>query len=112
VRERPQPEDVVGGDEVDRRAHDPGADRPTLQQQRREVLWVEPLEPRPEPDVGRERRLRLEADQVLDGVGGRGRLGGSSLEEPLPREQRAIERSVIEDGRFRHPTSLADDPDR
>ena len=62
---------------------------------------AKPREARPEPVVGRVRRLRLHADEVLERVGHRHR---QPLEQPLACEQRPVERARAE--QLRHGPSI------
>ena len=68
---RPQGEAVPVGDEVDRPAHERHPHRLAALDQALELLRPEALDARPERDVGVARLLRLQADQVLDHLGGR-----------------------------------------
>ena len=88
LRPGSQRERVARGHEVDGRAHQRGSDRPTVLDRRSELAGVEAVQPRPEPDVRRQRRLRLHANEVLDLVeGGR----GHAFEQVLAGEQGAVE---------------------
>ena len=103
LHQRTQQQAVVGGDEVDRSAHDADAhDLPALEQLRQR-LRLEPLEPRPEPGVRIVWDLGLHADEVLHGRERRPRV---SLQQQLPRERRTVQRPAAED--LVHPAILAD----
>ena len=78
---------------MNRRSHECHANGAALEDQLRELVGPELLEPRPESDVGRGGNLRLHADESLD----RSRCGHLlPSEKHLPREQRAVERAPAE----------------
>jgi hypothetical protein len=83
-------EAVAGGNEVDGVAHQRDSHRAPLQDKAGEPVGVGTLEPRPQADVWRFRGLGLHPDEVLDGL-----FGGQrpAAQQPLPFEQRAVERS-------------------
>ena len=93
LHERTQQEAVVGGDEVNRPAHDTDAHHLPALEQLGQRLRPEPLEPRPEPGVRVVRNLRLHADEVLHR---RERRQLIPLEQELPRERRAVQRPPAE----------------
>jgi hypothetical protein len=67
---------------MNRRAHERGAYRVATGDQPRQLIRLEPVEPRPERDVGIARHLRLHADEILD----RPRYGSFfTPQEELPR---------------------------
>jgi hypothetical protein len=66
--ERPEDEAVVGGEEVDRAPHRGDAHKVSMEEETAELVWLEAVEPRPEPEVGVQRDLRLEADEMGDSV--------------------------------------------
>ena len=68
---RPQGKAVPVGDKVDCPAHERHPHRLAAFDEALELLRPEALDARPERDVGIARLLRLEADQVLDDLGGR-----------------------------------------
>jgi len=78
---------------MDRRAHERDPNRVPVADQARELLRIEVRDARPDADVWALRRLRLQADQPLEDVD-RGNV--LPLEEQLPRERRAVERSPVE----------------
>ena len=84
----PQREEVVGGDEV----HGPPHQRPAhdllVFGHPRQLRGVELVEPAPEAGVGRQRHLRLHADQVLDRSGDADRLAAQ--------QQLALQESAVE----------------
>jgi hypothetical protein len=86
---------------VDGPAHQRDAGHSPAQDQLGQVIGAEPVQPRPKAVVGRERRLGLQPDQVLDRLdypfGARGAVslsGGQRhrAEQQLPVEQRAVQR--------------------
>ena len=85
---RAEGEAVACGDEVDRPAHERQPHGLARLEQPLQLLGAEALEPRPERDVRILRLLRLQADEVLD------RLGGRPLHPPeqeLPLQQGPIQ---------------------
>ena len=102
LHERSQDQRVAHRDQVDRAAHQRQAHGLALGQHPPELVRVEALDARPEPEVRRQRFLRLEADEELHDVGHR---RGDALEQQLPLEQRSIERAPLED-LGRHCTEL------
>jgi hypothetical protein len=94
--QRAERQAVAGGDEMDRRAHQGDPDHLPAHQQLGKVTGLEPGQPAPKPVVRRERRLRLQAGQVLDhrhhGCGP-ARAGGQRgrPEQHLPREQGPVQ---------------------
>jgi hypothetical protein len=73
---------------VDRCPHHRTADRLTFLQQLDEFVGLEPVQPRPQPDVRRERRLGLHADKVLDRLE-RGRV--LTFDQPLTVQRGAVQ---------------------
>ena len=65
--ERPEAPRVACGDEVDRPAHERHPDHRAVDEQVGELLAPEVVEPRPQPDIGRVRRLGLHPDEMLEG---------------------------------------------
>jgi hypothetical protein len=61
---------VVCRDEVDRRPHHRRPHCLSLGDQVGQLLRLEPVEPRPQGDVGIAWYLRLHADEMLDRLGG------------------------------------------
>ena len=102
LHERAQQQAVVGGDEVDRPAHDADPHELPALEQLRQRLRPEALEPRPERRVRVVRHLRLHADEVLDG---RERRQRRPLEQELARERGAVQRPVAQ--HFHDPAILA-----
>ncbi len=94
LRQRLERERVPDRGQVDRPAHEPEPDDLPLLEQPPELIRVEALEPRPEPDVRRHDLLRLEPDEVLDHVVHR-HVGAA--EQVLPLQQRAVQRAATED---------------
>jgi hypothetical protein len=88
----PDPDDerpvVALGDEMDRRPHQRPLDDGLPAQRAGELVPLEALEPRPEPDVRRGRVLRLDPADPFQRAGQR-RL--RPLEQELPREQRPVQ---------------------
>jgi hypothetical protein len=66
LHHRPQGEAVGGGDQVDGAAHQRDAYDAPVEDQPGEVVRLEALNPRPQPEVRRERRLCLHPHQVGD----------------------------------------------
>ena len=64
--ERAQPQRVVGGDEVDGRAHERGPDRAAIDDGVGQLGRIEARQARPQADVRRQRGLGLQADEVLE----------------------------------------------
>ncbi len=90
LRQRPEDERVIGGDEVDRRSHQGNPHDPARLEELGELLGPEALESRPERRVRVMRFLRLESDEVPNRVEC---SEGSSLEQELPRKRRAVQGS-------------------
>ncbi len=103
LHQRTQQQAVVGGDEVDRPAHDADAHDLAALEQLRQRLRPEPLEPRPEPGIRIVWDLRLHADEVLHRRERRPRV---PLQQQLPRERRTVQRPPAE--HLVHPAILAD----
>ena len=61
---------------------------PAPRERLRQLVTLEPVEPRPEGEIGNRRRLRLQAAEPLDRLDGAQRL---PLEQELPLEQGAVE---------------------
>jgi hypothetical protein len=84
---------------VDRAAHQRDPHHAAVGDQRGQVLGEEAVEPGVQPEVGRERRLSLQPDQVLDGLhhlgGPRGPGGGQpgTVKQQLAGQQRAVDRA-------------------
>jgi hypothetical protein len=93
LHQRAQGQAVAGGDEVDRGAHQRCAHRAALGEQRRQFVVTKAVESGPEANVRRIGSLGLQADQVLNRLGGREAV---ALEEQLPREEGAVEGARIE----------------
>ena len=94
LEQRSQLEAVVGGDEVDRPAHDDDADDGAVEQQLRQRARVEPVEARPQADVRVLRLLRLQPDEVGDDVE---RRTIDALEQQLPRQRGSVQGSGRQD---------------
>ena len=99
LQHRPQRQAVPGGDQVDGRALQRDPDRAPVGQRRAQLGRVEAVQPRPQPDVRVLRLLRLQADQVLDGVQ---RRSPDPAQQQLPVQQRPVERAVAEHGEISH----------
>ena len=95
LHERPQRERVVRVDEMDGHAHERGPHRPPLLERGRQHARVKALQPGPQRHVRSQRRLGLQADEVVERVGGR---AVHPAEQPLALEQRAVERPRRERG--------------
>ena len=86
-------EGVAPGDQVDGGAHERHPYRLASLDQPGQLRWLQPLEARPQADVGRDRHLRLQPHQVLD----RCRRGhGAPLQQQLAGQQRAVELPLAE----------------
>jgi hypothetical protein len=88
---------VAGGHEMDGPAHQRDPDHPPAQDQLGQIIRAEPRQPRPQPVIGRERRLRLQARQVLDRLdhplGTQASLGQRNpAQQHLPVEQGPVHR--------------------
>ena len=94
--ERAQLQGVVGSHQVDRPPHHDDADEPALLEQLADGGGVEPVEPRPQREVGIERVLGLHPDQVRDRVERRKRR---PLQQELAGQRRPVEGTAIEDER-------------
>jgi len=81
---------VAGGDQVDGRPHQRGANRLPPGDQVGQLVVTEALQPRPQADVWIRGHLGLHADQSLDR---RGRRQLPAAKQHLPLEQRAVERA-------------------
>jgi hypothetical protein len=88
LHERAQREPVGRADEMDRRAHEGDPHRPPLGEQGRDILGPALGESGPQPHIPGVRSLRLQADEVLDGLQ-RGEVGAA--QEQLPVEGGAVE---------------------
>jgi hypothetical protein len=78
---------------VDRPAHEDDPDRLAAFEESRQLVRVEVRQPRPELEVRSLDVLGLEADELLDRLQ---RSGPPRFQQPLTRQQRAIERAVVE----------------
>ena len=88
LHERPEDERVTDGHEVHSPAHERETHHDPVREHAAELVRVEALEARPEPEVGRQRRLRLKAEQVLDGLPDR---LVDAAEQQLALEKRSVE---------------------
>jgi len=79
---------------MDRAAHEHDPDHIAAFEQRRQLVWVEVRQPRPELVVRRLDVLGLQADELLDRLQ---RARATRLQQPLTCQQRAVERAGIED---------------
>jgi len=102
LHERAQHQAVVGADEMERGAHGDDADDAPLEQQRRELLRTEMIEPRPQRRVRVQRDLRLQTDEVLDRVEHR---QGRPAEQQLALQRRSVQRLQAENLRAHRPDS-------
>jgi hypothetical protein len=91
--ERPHRTEVARGGQVDGRAQQRAPDHRVPLDQAGQLVRVEPLEPRPQRDVGVVLLLRLERDQVLDHVD---RGPPLAAEQELPLEQRPVQCSGVQ----------------
>jgi hypothetical protein len=91
--EGPQRESIARRDHVDGHAHERRAHGAALLEGRRELGGVEVPKPRPQRDVGRQRRLRLQADEVLERALDAARRAS---QQELAFEQGAVERARAE----------------
>ena len=73
---------------MDRRPHHRGLDDAPALEPAGDGVALEPLDPRPEPDVHRRRVLRLEPAHPLEHARQR---RAHALEQHLPREERAVQ---------------------
>jgi hypothetical protein len=96
LHQRPQQRRVARGHQVHRPAHERQPHELALGQHAAELVRIEPAQARPQPEVGRQRRLRLEAEQVLHR---RDHRAVCTLQEQLSLQQRAVELAGAEDGR-------------
>ena len=81
---------------MDGGAHERQPDHEAVRHEARQRLGIEVRDPRPQPEVGIARQLGLHAHEVSEHVGetlAAPRRGGSSLEQALPGQQGATERS-------------------
>src|SRR5262245_64308033 len=86
--EGPQQQAVVRADEVESRPHDDDAHCAPLNEQLGELVGPETVESRPQPRVRIQRQLRLQADEVLDGVQGR---DARTTKQQLSLERRPVQ---------------------
>jgi len=101
--DRAQGQAVARGEQVDCRAHHRDPDGLPVADQRRQLVRVEAVQPRPERHVRRLRQLRLQADHVLD------RLRRRHLhpaQQQLAMQQRAVQRPLAKHLRD-HATRMA-----
>ncbi len=96
LHERTQGEGVVRRHQVQRPAEQGHPDRAPIAERLGQPLGAEPIQTRPQRDVGISRHLRLHADEPFDRVQ---RLDPAPTEQHLAFEQRAVERAAIEDAR-------------
>ena len=102
LHQLPQREAVPGGHQVDGAAHQRDPDHAPVGDQRGQVLGAEAVQPGVQAVVGREGRLGLQPDQVLDGACHlRGPLGAGlgqprAVEEQLTGQQRAVDRAAAQ----------------
>ena len=82
-----------GRDQVDGAAHHDDANEPAVLEHRAHLVRVQALEPRPQREVGVERVLGLQADEVLDG---HVRRHVRALQQQLASERGAVQRSIGE----------------
>jgi hypothetical protein len=97
MHDRPQPERVVGRDEVERPTHERHPDGRSIADEVAEIPGPEAVEPRPQARIRRGRDLGLHADEVLE----RRRDGHirrrCATKEHLAGEERAIQRPEAKD---------------
>jgi hypothetical protein len=94
--QRPQRQRVVRTDQVDGAAHERDPDHVPADQQAGQVLGPEAVQPGQQAVVGRERRLGLQADQVLDHGQDRAHGGRLALQQVLAGQQGTVERPAAE----------------
>jgi hypothetical protein len=94
LHERAEAQHVVGRDEVDGRPHHGRPHDAALEEEIGERLRPESVESRPEREVRVARDLRLQTDEVLDGVERGSRI---AMEEQLALERRTPESPRAED---------------
>jgi hypothetical protein len=94
LHERPQEQRVADGDEVHGAAHQLDPDGLAVGQQAAQLVRVEAGDARLQAEVGRERGLGLQAEEVLDDAG---HVARHALQQQLPGEQRAVELTPAED---------------
>jgi hypothetical protein len=102
--ERAEAARVAGGDQVDRAAHQRDPHHLAVAQQPAQLLGVECGQSRPQPHVRRVRRLPLEADEVLHGLGHAQRR---ALQQVLAGERGAPEGAPRQGCRHRSPSKKA-----
>jgi hypothetical protein len=86
--QQPERQRVGCADQVHGRAHQVDTHRTPVSDQPGELRGAERAEPGPQPDVGRERRLRLHAAQVLDRLEGR---QVRPVQQQLPGQRRPVQ---------------------
>jgi hypothetical protein len=100
LHERTEQEAVVGADEVDRGPHQRSPDGAAIQEPSRQCLGPEAFEPRPQPGVRIQGHLRLQPDQVLDGV--------QHAERRAAKQQLTLEGCPIQSPPAQHVVQSAD----
>jgi hypothetical protein len=100
--QRLQRQRVIGRDEMQRRAHQPGAHGCPIDQQPIQLSGIEAFDPRPQAHEGVLRLLGLEADEI-----GEHPSHGSPIpvEQALPSKQGSVQSPLVEDRR-RHPRMI------
>ncbi len=83
-----QPQIILGSHQMQGSAHHRRADDLALLDQRCQIVPLETTQARPQPDIRRQRQLRLHPGQPLDGVSDG---QGVAFEQHLPRQCRAVQ---------------------
>ena len=89
-----QPEAVARGDDVQRPAHERDPHDEAALDEAGEVVGMEVLEARPQPEVGAVGVLRLQPDEVLERVA---HAQGLTTQQQLAFEERTVERPRPQD---------------
>ena len=90
-----EPNVVVGGQEMEGAAHERRPHDAAFVDRRGQLVRLEALEWRPEPQVGRTRLLSLHPGEPANGVD---EIDCAPLEQQLPRQGRAAELASGQDG--------------
>jgi hypothetical protein len=104
LHERPDQEGVGHRDEMNRAPQQREPDRLAIGEHPPQLVRVEALDARPEPVVGRQHGLRLEADEALDDIAD-AHVGGAAQQELALEKspvQRAPSKHLLAPGHRRH----------